>query len=102
MFDAESLAKLDSDYFNVIVADGRDVTIQSKNTGHYWYLHCTDYPTEGTCVIFHKHSYSCPYHQHGRSHSLRHALRSIRRHDVWHLKGRPVKSVKRVSKKIYS
>ena len=46
MFDTESLAKLDADYFNVIVADGRDVTIQSKNTGHYWYLHCAEYPTE--------------------------------------------------------
>ena len=51
MFDAEALAKLDADYFNVIVADDRDVTIQSKNTGHYWYLHCTEYPTEGLCPL---------------------------------------------------
>ena len=82
MFDTESLAKLDVDYFNVIVADGRDVTIQSKNTGHYWYLHCTEYPTEEACVIFHKHNYSCPYHQHGSARSLRQALKSIKRHDV--------------------
>ncbi len=103
MFDTESLAKLDADYFNVIVADGRDVTIQSKNTGHYWYLHCTEYPTEEACVIFHKHNYSCPYHQHGRARSLRQALKSIKRHDAWQLKGRPTKTVKRaLNTKIYS
>ena len=44
MFDVEELSKLDAGYFNIILADDRDVTIQSKNTGHYWYLHCTGYP----------------------------------------------------------
>lgn len=99
MFDAESLAKLDVDYFNVIVTDGRDVTIQSKNTGHYWYLHCAEYPTEEACVIFHKHSYSSPYHQHGRARTLQQALRNIKRHDAWQLRGRPGESIKRALKK---
>ena len=102
MFDAESLAKLDGDYFNVIVTDGRDVTIQSKNTGHYWYLHCTEYPTEEACVIFHKHSYSQPYHQHGYSRTLLQAVKSIKSHDTWQLKGRPVESVKKALKKKYT
>ena len=55
MFDEKQLADLDRVYFNVILADDRDVTIQSRNTGHYWYLHNTGYPTEGFCIIFHKH-----------------------------------------------
>ena len=88
MFDAEELSKLDSDYFNIIVADDGDVTIQSKNTGHYWYLHCTGYPTEGACVIFHKHKHLHPYHQHGRAHTLRQAVQSIKRHDKYQLKVR--------------
>ena len=88
MFKAENLAKLDANYFKVIVADDRDVTIQSKNTGHYWYLHCTEYPTESACVIFHKHRYSHPYHQHGRSRTLQQALKSIKRHDTFQLKVR--------------
>lgn len=46
MFDEKQLAQLDSVYFNIITLDDRDVTIQSRNTGHYWYLHCTEYPTE--------------------------------------------------------
>lgn len=40
MFEQKSLNKIDGDYFNIIIADSQDVTIQSRNTGHYWYLHC--------------------------------------------------------------
>ena len=54
MFNEESIKKLDPIYFNIIMADDTDVTIQSRNTGHYWYLHCAGYPTEESCVIFHK------------------------------------------------
>ena len=46
MFEQKSLDKIDGDYFNIIIADSQDVTIQSRNTGHYWYLHCAGYPTE--------------------------------------------------------
>lgn len=57
MFNKEHLDKIDRNYFNVIIADDRNVTLQSRNTGHYWYLHCTGYPTEGTCIIFHKQAW---------------------------------------------
>lgn len=65
MFNQEHLSQIDKQYFNVIMLDGKDVTIQSRNTGHYWYLHCAGYPTEEALVIFHKHRFSHPYHQHG-------------------------------------
>lgn len=88
MFDSEQLKQVDPAYFNIIVADDMDVTILSRNTGHYWYLHCTGYPNEGSCVIFHKHRFSHPYHQHGRENGLRQAIRSIQSHDRWQMKGR--------------
>lgn len=88
MFDEKQLAQLDPVYFNIITLDDRDVTIQSRNTGHYWYLHCTEYPTEGACIIFHKHRFSHPYHQHGRENSLHQAIRSIKSHDKWQMNGR--------------
>lgn len=88
MFDSEQLKQVDPAYFNIIVADDMDVTILSRNTGHYWYLHCTGYPNEGSCVIFHKHRFSHPYHQHGRENSFRQAIRSIQSHDRWQMKGR--------------
>lgn len=83
MFDLKQLESIDRNYFNVIVASEYDVTIQSKNTGHYWYLHSTDAPGSNACIIFHKHKFSHPYHQHGRGNSLRQAIKSIQRHDRW-------------------
>lgn len=96
MFGERELAQVNPAYFNIIVVTDMDVTVQSKNSGDYWYLHCTGYPNEESCIIFHKHRYSHPYHQHGRANSLGHALRSIRGHDRWQLAGRP-KRVKNVN-----
>lgn len=85
MFEQKSLDKTDGDYFNIIIADSQDVTIQSRNTGHYWYLHCAGYPTEEALVIFHKHRFKDGYHQHGHARSLRQAIKSIVRHDDYQL-----------------
>ena len=85
MFEQKSLNKIDGDYFNIIIADSQDVTIQSRNTGHYWYMHCAGYPTEEALVIFHKHRFKDGYHQHGHARSLRQAIKSIVRHDDYQL-----------------
>jgi hypothetical protein len=53
-----------------------------------WYIHNPEYPGEGTCIIFHKHRASYPYHQHGRAGSLRQAVKSIKGHDRWQMGGR--------------
>lgn len=57
MFSEKHLQEIDPSYFNVLVQDAYDVTIQSRNTGHYWYLHCCEFPTEENCIIFHKHQF---------------------------------------------
>ncbi len=38
MFSNEDLKCLDPAYFSIITTDAYDVTIMSRNTGHYWYL----------------------------------------------------------------
>ena len=81
MFDESSLNKIDSGYFNIILMDNRDITIQR-------YLHCTEYPTEQSLIIFHKHFFKCPYHQHGRANTLNQAVRSIKGHDKYQLEVR--------------
>ena len=78
MFSKEELKSLDTKYFAIIVADEYDVTVMSRNTGHYWYIHNPEYPEKGSCVIFHKHKASHPYHQHGRADTLRWVMKSIR------------------------
>lgn len=88
MFSVDQLACLDAEYFNIVCADGLDVTIQSKNTGHYWYLRSTGRTGENACIIFHKHRGSHPYHQHGRARSMHQAVKSIQGHDRWQMGGR--------------
>lgn len=67
MFNSEDLKYLDPQYFSIIATDAFDVTIMSRNTGHYWYLHNPEYPEQGMVIIFHKYKASHPYHQHGRT-----------------------------------
>lgn len=62
MLSNEDLKCLDPKYFSFITTDAYDVTIMSRNTGHYWYLHNPEYPEQGTVIIFHKHKASHPYH----------------------------------------
>lgn len=69
-------------------ADDYDVTIMSRNNGHIWYIHNPDYQGEGTCIIFHKNKASHPYHQHGKTNTLRQAVRGIHKHDRWQMGGR--------------
>lgn len=88
MFTEEELRKIDPKYFNIILRDGLDVTIQSRNTGHWWYLHCTGVEGENALIIFHRHRGSHPYHQHGKAGSLRQAIKGIQRHDKWQMNGR--------------
>ena len=88
MFNQEHLDKIDRRYYKVIMSDDTDVTIQTRNTGHYWYLHYAGYPTEEALVIFHKHKYQHPYHQHGRARTMRQAMKSIQGHDKWQMSRR--------------
>ena len=88
MFSPEELQSLDRSYFSIIVADEYDVTIMSRNTGHFWYLHNPEYPEKGTIILFHKHKAGDKYHLHGRGNSLGQVVRSIKSHDRFQLNGR--------------
>lgn len=88
MFNSINLELLDKRYFNIIMIEPRDITVQSKNTGHYWYIHNTEYPSKESCVIYHKHKYSHPYHHHGSGNSLSQVISCIKSHDCWQLRGR--------------
>ncbi|BFL48215.1 hypothetical protein [Lactonifactor longoviformis] len=88
MFRERDIQHLDKSYFNIVLTGDFDVTVQSKNTGHFWYIHYRECHGEGDCVIFHKHRASHPYHQHGKAKNLRQAVRKIKGHDVFQMNGR--------------
>lgn len=51
-FTGRELKGLDRGYFNIIMANDYDLTLMSKNTGHYRYLYNSEHPEEGTVIIF--------------------------------------------------
>lgn len=82
--------KLDANTAKCLKGMAGDVTVQSKNTGHYWYIHNPEHPEEDACVIFHKHRASHPYHQHGKTRNLRQAIKKIKGHDEFQMNGKIV------------
>ena len=88
MFSERELKGLDRGYFNIIMANDYDLTLMSKNTGHYWYLHNPEYPEEGKVIIFHRHNGQLPYHLHSKSNTLSRAVKQIKAHDAFQLNGR--------------
>lgn len=75
MFTTKELKSIDRTYFHIISASGYCVTLQSKNTDHYWHIIHQQYPSFVSCKIQHKHRQDVPFHEQGNaalhSHSFR-------------------------------
>lgn len=91
MFTTEELKNIDRTYFHIINAGCYCVTLQSKNTGHYWHIIHQQYPSFATCKIQHKHRTSNPFHEQGGAPALGQAIDQIMAHDFYHLHVRPKK-----------
>ncbi len=85
MFTNEELSAIDPSYFLIIQAGGYSVTLQSKNTLHYWHILSEEGPGFSTCQISHKHHPENPYHRHGNKPDFESALKAIRSHDMFHI-----------------
>ena len=88
MFFVEDMKCLDRRYFEVFSAGPYEVSIMSRNTGHYWVIKSVEYPNRTVCIILHKHRFNQNYHHHKIMPSLRKAVGCIRRHDEFQLNGR--------------
>ena len=85
MFTMKELMQIDRTYFNIINAGCYSVTLQSKNTKHYWHILHQQYRTFATCKIQHKHKQSDAFHEQCSAPTLRDALDGIKEHDSYHL-----------------
>ena len=89
MFDANDLKWLDPKYFIIINTSDYDVTVMSRNTGHYWYIHDPDCADRQVLALFHRHhGGSEPYHFQRHEPTVRQAVRYIRKHDRFQMNGR--------------
>ena len=94
MFTIEELKNIDHTYFNVIHTGCYCVTLQSKNTKHYWHILHQQYPALTTCKIWHKHKQADSFHEQGNAPTLKLAIAKIREHDHYHLHVRSAKKKK--------
>ena len=81
MFTQKDIQSIDRSYFNVIFAGCYSITLQSKNTKHYWCIQHEEYPTFSTCRISHKHNYSDQFHSHRNRPNVKKAIQDIKSHD---------------------
>ena len=88
MFTEKEIKKVDQQYFRIVSASAYGITLQSKNTKHYWYILDQDYPHFSSCLIYHSHHGRINYHQHGHAPDLMKAVESIIGHDKYQLNGR--------------
>ena len=70
MFTTDELKNIDRTYFHIISAGCYCVTLQSKNTDHYWHI---------------IHQQSIPFHEQGSAPTLGQAIDKIKAHDFYHL-----------------
>ena len=98
MFTMNELNSIDRQYFRIVGASSYAVTLQSKNTKHYWHIIKIVYPHFTSCNIFHSHHGTWNYHLHGHAPTLQDAVRSIKSHDVFQLNGRKRTKPKHSSK----
>ena len=88
MFRPKEINAIDQTYFNVIRATCHCVTLQSKNTKHYWHILHQDYSNFKSCKIYHNHHANSCYHEHGHTSTLQKAIAQIKSHDTFQLNGR--------------
>lgn len=91
MFTTKELKTIDRTYFNIIHTGCYCVTIQSKNTKHYWHILHQQYPAFASCKIHHKHNQADAFHEQGNAPTLNQAMKKIQEHDRYHLSIRPLK-----------
>ena len=87
MITQKEIKSIDRSYFTVINAGCYGVTLQSKCTGHSWYIACQDLGYQQSFLIMHSHyEPGTPMHTHGHGRTLRSCIRQIQSHDEYQLK----------------
>lgn len=85
MITKKDILSIDRGYFNVLDHSGFFLTLQSKNTKHYWHLVPQGYPGGEHFVIYHRHGDSGPYHEHGHAGNLEKVIAAIKGHDEFQI-----------------
>ena len=85
MIDNNDIASIDTEYFDIKEKRAYSLVLQSKNTGHYWYLLERIYNGKQSFSIYHKHNVGDAYHPQKSRPSISACCEYIKEHDTFHL-----------------
>lgn len=95
MISKKQIATIDTSYFFLLEATSFFIVLQSKNTGHYWYLLETMAAGHTSFRIQHKHHRTDPYHPQASAPSIEAACQYICAHDAFHIERNKIKEAYR-------
>ena len=75
-------------YFRIIGSNAFCITIQSRNTKHFWHIVEQQYNKCRSFSVSHKHNVHDTYHNHGHYKTLDLVVSEIKNHDAFQLRGR--------------
>ncbi len=78
----------DAGYFNILLINRFAVSVQSKNTGHFWHIIEEEYSTFRHFKLYHKHNRSDEFHRHRDRKNMAAVLEEIKGHDDFQMNGR--------------
>ena len=85
MIDNNDIASIDTNYFDIKEKRTFSLVLQSKNTGHYWYLLERIYNGKQSFSIYHKHNVEDAYRPQKSRPSISACCEYIKEHDAFHL-----------------
>lgn len=85
MIDNNDIASIDTEYFDIKEKRTYSLVLQSRNTGHYWYLLERVYNDHRSFLIYHKHVIAKAYHPQKSRPSISACCEYIKEHDSFHL-----------------
>ncbi len=91
----QDISEIDRDYFRRIEVTCYYVLLQSRCTGHYWYIrvNCTS-NHRTNLFVYHKHHKQDAFHPQTTAPSIKKVCKYIKEHDAYHLKRVKAKRVK--------
>lgn len=85
MIDNNDIASIDTEYFDIKEKRAYSLVLQSRNTGHYWYLLERIYNGKQSFSIYYKHNVGNAYHPQKSRPSISACCECIKEHDALHL-----------------
>lgn len=78
----------DTEYFNILLINGVAISVQSKNTKHYWHIEEEEFAHFRHFKLYHKHNRSDEFHRHRDRKNMAAVIDEIKGHDKFQMNGR--------------